>query len=232
MSQLFVIEGLDGAGKRTQATELAHKLHALGYEVHLLTFPNYESRACEPVKMYLEGELGNNPMDVNAYAISSFYAIDRYVTYVKEWGKVWNKGAIFIADRYVDSNAIYQMSKLPKNDWENFINWLHNYEHELLMLPRPTKTFFLDIPEKVSSQLLEKRYCGDLDKKDIHENDIDFQKSCRDAALYCASTLGWTTINCCNGNKLKSISEINDELFHCIENDLVNSGSHNYGHCC
>ena len=172
--------------------------------------------------MYLEGEFGNDPEDVNAYAISSFYAIDRYASYVKNWKKLWTKDIVFIADRYVDSNAIYQMTKLPQNEWKEFIEWLHEYEHNLLTLPKPTKTFFLDIPQNISDQLIMKRYQGDERKKDIHDKDILFQQKCRDTVLYCASNLNWITINCCNNDKIRSIEEINNDIFKYIMEDLKN----------
>ena len=81
MGKLIVIEGTDSSGKETQTKKLYEKLEEKGLKVKKITFPNYESPACEPVKMYLAGEFGENPLKVNPYPISTMYAIDRYASY-------------------------------------------------------------------------------------------------------------------------------------------------------
>ena len=82
--RLIVLEGLDGSGKATQAKLLAAHLAAQGFSVREVTFPNYESDSSALVKMYLAGQFGQHPDDVNAYAASSFYAVDRYASYKKD----------------------------------------------------------------------------------------------------------------------------------------------------
>jgi len=118
-SKIIVIEGLDGSGKATQTKILCEKFSALGKKVTKLEFPNYESPAAAPVKMYLDGEFGDKPDDVNAYAASAFYAVDRVASYLQFWKKECDNGGVILSDRYVTSNIIYQMSKLPKEEWNS-----------------------------------------------------------------------------------------------------------------
>ncbi|MCD7818793.1 MAG: deoxynucleoside kinase [Lachnospiraceae bacterium] len=210
--KLIVIEGLDGSGKATQ-TELLYKtLCDRGISVRKISFPDYNSESSSLVKMYLNGDLGNHPDDVNAYAASSFYAVDRYASCKKGWGKFLNNGGTVIADRYTTSNAVHQCSKLPKDNWDEYLRWLFDYEYKLLGIPEPTLTFYLHVNPDVSQQLMSKRYKGDEQKKDIHEKDLDYLKRSQDAASYCADKLGWIVVECCKDGAMRSIDEIHSDI--------------------
>ena len=87
MGKFIVIDGLDGSGKGTQSELLKKKLEGAGYKVRLLSFPMYEDESSTLVRMYLGGKLGEHPEDTNAYAASSFFAADRYVSYRTDWKK-------------------------------------------------------------------------------------------------------------------------------------------------
>ena len=122
--KLIVIEGLDGSGKATQAKHLAAALQQQGKQIREISFPNYDSDSSAPVRMYLSGAFGTEPGDVNPYAASSFYAIDRYAGMKQDWGCFYDDGGILIADRYTTSNAIHQCCKLPKEQWDSYLHWL------------------------------------------------------------------------------------------------------------
>ena len=139
--RLLVIEGLDGSGKATQAKLLAAHLAESGRRVMEITFPDYESDSSALVKMYLSGRFGDKPDDVNPYAASSFYAVDRYASYKTKWGSFYEAGGIVIADRYTTSNAVHQCSKLPPEQWNDFLRWAVYYEYRLLGLPAPDAVF-------------------------------------------------------------------------------------------
>ena len=81
MGKLIVIEGTDGSGKSTQFRKLTERLAQEGQEFKTLVFPRYAEPSSALIKMYLGGEFGTKPSDVNAYAASSFYAVDRYASY-------------------------------------------------------------------------------------------------------------------------------------------------------
>ncbi|MCD7812945.1 MAG: deoxynucleoside kinase [Lachnospiraceae bacterium] len=210
--KLIVIEGLDGSGKATQAALIRQDLEREGLLVEQISFPDYGSDSSALVKMYLRGEFGSHADDVNAYAASSFYAVDRYASYKKGWKKTLDAGGIVIADRYTTSNTIYQCSKLPAERWDKFLDWLFHYEYELLGIPKADLTVYLHVEPEVSQELMNRRYDGDEAKKDIHEKDMEYIERSQKAARYCAKKLGWNVIECCNGKEMRSIGEIHEDI--------------------
>lgn len=211
-SVLIVIDGLDGSGKSTQLQIADEYLKKRGYNVKIISFPNYESESSALVKMYLNGEFSSDPNEINAYAASSFYAVDRYASYIKYWKNDYNNGCIILAARYVSSNALHQMSKLGEEEWDDYLNWLYDYEHDKLGLPKADKVIFLDMPIEVSQKLLSLRYNGNESKKDIHESHTNYLLNCRKAALYAAKKLSWNVINCSKDGNPLSIEEIFDKV--------------------
>ena len=210
--KLIVLEGLDGSGKATQAKRLAAALAAEGRLVREITFPNYASDSSALVRMYLAGQFGARPDDVNAYAASSFYAVDRYAGYKADWGRFYEEGGILIADRYTTSNAVHQCSKLPPEEWEQFLHWLFDYEFHLLGLPAPDCVIYLQVDPAVSQKLMTQRYHGDESKKDVHEKDVEYLARSRRAAEFCAAHLGWQTVPCTCGDGMRSVEEIGQEV--------------------
>lgn len=202
--KLIVIDGLDGSGKSTQLDLCAEHFEKLGKQCKKISFPDYSNPSSALVKMYLAGEFSDNADDINAYAASSFYAVDRYASYKQFWEKDYLGGAFILAGRYVSSNAIHQMVKLDKSQWDAYLDWLGDYEYDKLGLPKADAVIFLDMPIEVSQKLLTKRYDGDEDKKDIHESNVEYLKKCRESALYAAKKLSWNVVECSeNGEPLK-----------------------------
>ena len=214
--KLIVIEGLDGSGKATQSKLLYERLLAEGKSVRKVSFPNYQSDSSALVKMYLAGDFGKNPEDVNAHAASVFFAVDRYASYKSDWGKFYEDGGIVIADRYTTSNAIHQCSKLPKAQWDGFVKWLFELEFQLMGIPAPDKVIYLQVDPAVSQKLMSIRYQGDESKKDIHESNMDHLAKSREAAVYCADKLGWTTIQCDDGETMRSIADIHSDILRTL----------------
>lgn len=210
--RLIVIDGLDGSGKQTQAKILCDRLTKLGDSVRALSFPDYQSDSSALVKMYLDGRLGSNPDDVNAYAASSFYAVDRVASYINDWRDDTQRRDWIVADRYTTSNIIHQMSKLPAGERDSFINWLYDYEYGRLELPAPDLVIFLDVTPAVSQRLLMERYHGDESKKDIHEKAVDYLARCRESAVYAGEKLNWRVVHCDDGCAMRTIEEISDEI--------------------
>lgn len=209
--KLIVIEGLDGSGKATQAKLLAEGLKVDGMTVREVSFPDYQSPSSSLVKMYLGGEFGSHPDDVNAYAASSFYAVDRYASFKKDWREDWERG-IVIADRYTTSNAIHQCSKIPKDKWDSYLDWLFHYEYELLGIPEPELVIYLRVDPEVSQRLVTERYEGQEEKKDIHEKDLEYLRNCQVAADYCSKRLEWKVVECCKNDEMRSIEDIQNDI--------------------
>lgn len=214
---LVVIEGVDGSGKQTQ-TQLLHDRLRDNFKIRRLTFPDYNSDTSALVKMYLGGEFGNKPESVNAYASSSFYAVDRIGGYLKDWHEDYERGDFILCDRYTTSNAVHQAGKLSGKERDDYLDWLFDYEYRLLGLPKPDLVFFLDVPPEVSRELMKNRnnkITGESEK-DIHESNADYITKSYENALYVAKKCGWNVIECVKNGKLRSIEDINDEIYNLV----------------
>lgn len=214
---LVVIEGVDGSGKQTQSQMLYERLSEK-FDIKRLAFPNYESDTSTLVKMYLGGEFGTNPEDVNAYASSTFYAADRIGSFLKEWKEDYQKGTFILCDRYTTSNAVHQAGKLEGEARDKYLEWLFDYEYNLLGLPKPDFVFFLAVPTDVSRKLMENRnnkITGEREK-DIHEKNSEYLEKSYNNALYVAKKCGWNVIECVKDGKLRSIEDINDEIYNLV----------------
>ncbi|MBQ2945464.1 MAG: thymidylate kinase [Clostridia bacterium] len=216
--RLIVIDGVDASGKSTQADIVVKTLLEEGKKARLISFPRYDAKYSAPVRMYLGGEFGSRPDDVNAYAASCFYAVDRYCSYKTEWKDLLEQGYTLIAARYTTSNAIHQGEKFKKEDQRAYFEWLYDFEFNKLGLPRPDSVIFLNMPPEKSLMLMTGRYNGDEGKKDIHEKDNGYLFKCYETACYAAEVLGWQVINCVDENgEVKKIEEITAEIFEKIK---------------
>ncbi|MED9969507.1 MAG: thymidylate kinase [Ruminococcus sp.] len=219
-SKIIVIEGLDGSGKATQTKILAEKLSLRGFRVRKLEFPDYSNPSSSLVKMYLGGEFGSDPGDVNAYAASAFYAVDRVASFLQFWKDDYRSGTVILSDRYATSNIIYQMAKVDDSERDSFIEWESDFEYKKLGLPQADAVIYLDVDPDVSQKLMEKRYMGDNSKKDLHESNLSFLLSCRRSALYAAQKCGWQVINCCKNGEIRTIEEIAADIEKAVDTIL------------
>ena len=213
MGKLIVIEGLDGSGKSTQLQLLEARMKKAGIPITAISFPDYESDSSALVKMYLSGKFGKKADDVNPFAASLFYCVDRYASYKTKWGKDYNSGKTVISGRYTTSNAIHQTSKLDENEWKPFLDWLYDIEYEKVGIPKPDLVIFLDMPIEVSQKLLTGRYHGDEGEKDIHERDVDYLNKCRRAAKFVADYSGYKTVLCARDGEPRTPGDISDEIY-------------------
>lgn len=194
---LLALDGVDASGKTTQALLLYERLKTSGYNVKYITFPDYESKSSALVKMYLDGEFGNNSHNVNPYAASSFYSVDRFASYTKDWKDFYQQeGSIVIANRYTTANAVHQTPKLDKSEWVTFLDWLYDFEFNKLAIPKPDLTVFFDMHIDISLRLLKARNEENNTSPDIHEKDEDYLKKSYEAAKFAAGHLKWETLKC------------------------------------
>ena len=155
--KLIVFEGTDGSGKSTQFQKLCQRVTQTGREFQKLVFPQYSEPSSALIRMYLNGEFGPRPEDVNPYAASAFYAVDRYASYKKVWGTYYERGGLILTDRYTTSNAVHQTVKCPPQERGEFLRWLDDFEHTKLGLPRPDLVLYLDMPTDQAVALLRRR---------------------------------------------------------------------------
>lgn len=218
--KLIVIEGLDGSGKSTQVGLLKRRLEGAGVPLRRIKLPDYADPSSVLVRMYLDGEFGRDPSDVNAYAASAFYAVDRYASYHRHWKADYLRGLLILADRYTSSNAIHQAVKLPREQWPAFIDWLCDFEYEKLGLPRPDRVLWLDMPVEAAQGLLLKRYGGDGMKRDVHEANAAYLLRCREAAAFAAQKLNWDVIACSDGKAPLPVEDIGGRVFAALREEL------------
>lgn len=192
-----------------------------------MDFPNYNSNSSAAVQMYLHGELGSDPILLNPYMCSSFYAVDRFINYIQKYAAYFKNddNTVILSDRYLSSNIIHQGAKINSDyDRHKFIEWAYEYESALCGLPKEDMTILLTIPPNISQQLMTKRYSGDESKKDIHESNVAYLEKCYnmlgDTVRYINkhAVSNWKWLDCCDyeRNTIKTIEQISEDIMKLI----------------
>ncbi len=224
MGKLIIIEAGDGSGKATQTAKLYERLLAEGHKVRKITFPNYDSDSSALVKMYLKGDFGQSADDVNPYVASTFYTVDRYASFKKEWEEFYNEGGIVIADRYTTSNMVHQASKIKDSEeLERYLDWLWEFEFGKFGLPVPDAVLFLNMPPECSEKLMAKRmnkFTGEAEK-DIHEKDSDHLRLAYENAINIAGKYDWIKIDCVAEGEIRSIDSIHETIYHEVITKII-----------
>lgn len=220
---LVVFEGTDGSGKATQTELLCQHLLKEGIPFRKLSFPRYGNPSAAMIEEYLHGNLGKNPSDVNAFAASTFYAVDRYASYKQDWGEFYEAGGLVIADRYTTSNAIHQAVKLPECERQSFLDWLFHFEYTLLGLPKPSLVYYLDMPTEITAKMMRSREEKTQTSADIHEKDLGYLSRCREISGDVAKLCGWQKISCASENAPRTIEDIHRDVWNifCREIHLI-----------
>ena len=221
--RLIIIEsGSDASGKATQTKKLYEKLVKDGYNVKKVEYPNYSSESSALVKMYLRGDFGDKPSDVDPYVASTFFAADRYASFKTQWEDFYNEGGIILADRYTTSNMVHQASKMDKEDRDKYLDWLFDFEFNMYKIPEPDCVIFLDVPVTFSKKLMENRKnkITGQSKKDIHESDIKYLEKSYNNSLDIVDKYNWNKIKCVENNNLRSIGSIHEEIYKLVTDTL------------
>ena len=213
MGKLIVIEGTDGSGKSTQFKLLTQRLTDDGVVFKRLVFPRYAEESSALIRMYLQGQFGTKPSDVNSYAASAFYAVDRYASYKQDWGKWYEEGGLVLSDRYTTSNAVHQASKEAPENRSEYLRWLYEFEYDRLGLPKPDLTIYLDVPTDFTEKLMRRREQNTNTQADIHEQDLAYLATCRQSGRAAAEFYGWSIIDCVRDGAMRSIEDIHNEIF-------------------
>ncbi len=216
MGKLIVIEGTDGSGKSTQFKLLTQRLEAENKPFRRLVFPRYAQESSALIRMYLGGAFGTKPSDVNAYAASSFYAVDRYASYKQDWENWYEQGGLVVSDRYTTSNAVHQASKEEGENQKAFLHWLYEFEYDKLGLPKPDLVIYLDVPTDFTEKLMRSREAATATTADIHEQDMDYLATCRRTGRTAAQYYGWKIITCVKDGQMRSIEDIHQEIYRLV----------------
>ncbi len=189
----IVVEGLDGAGKSTQISNLREMFAQRGIDSEYIHYPRYDSPIYgELISRFLRGELGSLEQ-VNPYLVALLFAGDRLdgASQIREW---MAEGKVVIADRYVFSNIGYQCGKLAsEEERERLKEWILHLEYEYNKISKPDFSIFLDVPFAFTERkLTEVREGDDRDYlngvKDIHEESLSLQRSVRSVYIDAAKS--------------------------------------------
>ena len=219
--KLIVLEGIDGSGKSTQYKKLCERLEAEGREFRRITFPRYSEESSALIRAYLGGQFGSKPGDVNAYAASTFYAVDRFASYKTDWKEYYEKGGLILSDRYTTSNACHQGSKLQGEERQRFLEWLYDFEFRLMDLPEPSLVIYLDIDLEVSRRQMLSRQNQTNTSADIHEKDFDYLAACLEAGRFAADHYGWRRIACMEHGEMRGIDSIHEEIYAAVSQVIM-----------
>ena len=221
--KLYVIDGTDGSGKKTQVDLLIKKLKKLGHKTKYVDFPQYDKISASLVQAYLNGEFGTAD-EVKPEIASIFFAIDRW-SVGDEMKEALADDTIILANRYVSSNKGHQACKIKdKAKLEKFLKWLDELEYDIFEIPRPDQVILLHVPCEVGQKLVDKKgfrnYIGGI-KRDIHEKDIHHLKDAERSYLNVAKRDKWKIIECIDpNNQILPIEEINQKLLEFILGDI------------
>lgn len=219
--KLLVLEAGDGSGKATQTKMLKERLIAEGRCVRQVEFPDYASPSSALVRMYLGGDFGERASEVNAYAASAFFAVDRYASFQTKWRADLEAGAIILADRYTTANMVHQAVKIEEAaEREAFLAWLEDFEYGKLALPRPDLVLFLDMNPAVSRRLIAARAAASGAARDIHERDEDYLVRCHRASINLAAHCGWQRIRCSEAGEPLSREAVHEKIYEAVRRIL------------
>jgi len=218
--KLIVLEGIDGSGKSAQYRRLCERMEKDGIAYNHIVFPRYDQDSSALIRMYLGGEFGTKPDDVNAYTASTFFAVDRFASYKKDWGTVYENGGVILSDRYTTSNAVHQGSKLPEEELPDFFRWLSDLEYDKMGLPRPDLVIYLDVDLETSLKRMRRREAKNHTSADIHEKDLDYLRRCLRTADRAAEYYGWTRIPFLIDGQEREVDEKNAEIYAILRHAL------------
>ena len=217
MGKLIVLEGIDGSGKSTQFGLLSVRLEREDVRFRRLRFPRYEEESSALIRLYLGGRFGSDPESVNAYAASTFFAVDRFASWAEDWRDYYRAGGLLLTDRYTTSNAIHQGAKLEGEAREEFFRWLYDFEFRLMELPKPDRVIYIDIPAERAIERLRAREAATGTGADIHEKDAAYLRKCRETGLAAAEYYGWNVVSAFSGGTGRSPEDIHEEIYSIIK---------------
>ena len=220
--KLIVIEGTDCSGKETQARLLEEKLRGMNIKARRLSFPNYDTptgkiigscylgkeELCKNLLKDNNGWFTEGAGEVDGLVSSLYYAADRKYN-IKEIEDLLNKGINVILDRYTFSNMAHQGGKITTQEKRfQFFKKMEVLEFDLLELPKPDLVILLYVPYQVTLKLLETR----KEEADQNESDVKHLKRAEQTYLELRALYKFKMIECTEDKKMRSISEIHEEL--------------------
>lgn len=216
--KLIVVEGAcDGIGKTTQYDMLCKRLQSVGYSITNHHFPTYGEYQGIPVENYLKGEFGT-PSELSPYFVNSLYAVDRAITWRQKLKPLYDQGELILLDRYTTSSLIYQSALMEDEEEKKaFVDYVTEFEYHKIGIKKPDSVIFLHAPFGLVTQMRMKRKHNDGVDNDIHERNLEFMKRVYDNAMFMADYLGWDKVECNDGNEMRAISDIHEDIYRLVK---------------
>ncbi len=226
--KLIVLDGADGTGKATQFKLLVETLQSENYAVATVDFPQYGTKSAGPLEEYLNGKYGQ----VNPYAASIFYAIDRFdvAFQIRQW---LEQGKVVVANRYVTANAGHQGGKIADYfERVKFFKWLDNLEYKIFNIPKPDLNIILHVPAVIAQKLVDKkkpetRKYANGKKRDLHEADLKHLQNAERVYLEIAKLFPNTKlVECMNGKQLLAPRQIHNKVWELVRRIVLKDFRH------
>lgn len=216
--KLIVMEGAcDGIGKTTQYEMLYKHFNNETAEIVRHHFPSYGTYQGAPVEEYLKGIFGQ-PSELSPYFINSLYATDRAVTWYKDLKEAYENGRVVLLDRYTTSSLIYQSALIEDIEKKKeFIDYVCDFEYNKIGIKKPDNVIFLHAPFDLVTEMRKARKINDGVVNDIHESNLSFMKKVYESAMFVADYLSWDKVKCNNGDKMRSIEDIHEEVYALVK---------------
>lgn len=218
VGKIIVFEGsCDGIGKSTQYELLFKKMKNDGKETSKHHFPSYNTYQGVAIEKYLKGDYGQ-PDQLSPYFINSLYANDRAVTWYTELKNLYEKGNVILLDRYTTSSLIYQSAFIEdNNEKKKFIDYVVDFEYKKIGIKEPDSVIFLHAPFDLVTKMRSERKQNDGIANDVYEKDLLLMKKVYESAMFIANYLSWDMIQCNEGNKMRSIEDIHNEIYDLVK---------------
>lgn len=224
MGRIIAVEGIDGSGKGTQSKLVHSRLIELGYSAEFRSYPQYEqSFFGREVGSFLNGEFGTLDQ-VHPKLAALLYAGDRFES-ASKLSQEQSQFDFIICDRYTPSNIAHQSAKISNlRERIDFENWVYELENKVFSIPMADDVVLLDVDPQICGDLIEKKDTRSYtnEKRDLHESDMDYLRSVREAYLGLAAKNNWIVIECIVDGQLLAKIDIRDRI---IESLSIASGS-------
>ena len=224
-AKLIAIEGIDGAGKRTQIDLLSRALSERGVAHVRMGFPRYESFFGRLVGKFLNGDFGALE-HVDPHFSALLYAGDRLEA-KPELQAALSAGQTVVTDRYIASNLAHQTARVAAAQREEFLAWLRHLEYGIYGLPEEDVVVYLRLPAHVAHQMVAKKEARDYTRlqRDLLESSVKHLEQAAQVYDRLAQLPNWVTVECFNESTdtLRAPQEIHRDVFAAVEARVLHS---------
>jgi dTMP kinase len=220
---LIAIEGIDGAGKHTQAQLLTHWFAARDISCVAFSFPRYESSFGRLIASFLNGEFGKLET-VDAHLSALLYAGDRFQA-KPELAAALAAGKTILADRYVASNLAHQTARVAPEGRAEFMAWLRQLEYGIYGLPVEDLVIYLRLGASEAQQRVGRKAARSYTplERDQQESNLTHLEQAAQVYDDLANEPNWVTVECFDAAAaaMRSPEEIHRTVLAAVESRVL-----------